>query len=402
MSNPGILEEAGEIIAQDEELIEDTVEMVEVPVTSTYEWLGDNWEGLLVGSAVALGFVGLMLIIRWLGRSYRRKTQDRTSWKGIISGVFAKTTLAFMVVTAFHQVGAHTDTPDNLEDILHTAFIIMLALQGAIWARELILGVIKSKAAQEEDDRDSTLGNALSIIRVLVNVVAFAIAFIIILDNLGVDVTTLIAGLGIGGIAIGLAAQGIFSDLFAALAIVFDRPFRKGDVIRYGTTTGTVEKIGLKTTRLRSVTGEQVVMNNTKLLDQEVNNIALAEARRITIPFGVIYQTPPEKLARMKAIVTQATDPFDDIEVVRVVCTGFGDSSINFEMVYDHTSQDWNEIVGIQSQVLIRIVELFDEEKIEFAYPTQTTFTAAPDGEMIMPYPADLKAALANPSSNNG
>ncbi|RZV50482.1 MAG: hypothetical protein EX258_05355, partial [Sphingomonadaceae bacterium] len=112
MSNPGILEEAGDIIAQDDELIEDTVEMVEAPVTSTYEWLGDNWEGLLIGAAVALGFVGLMLIIRWLGRSYRRKTQDRTSWKGIISGVFAKTTLVFMVVTALHQVGTHTDIPD--------------------------------------------------------------------------------------------------------------------------------------------------------------------------------------------------------------------------------------------------------------------------------------------------
>ena len=144
----------------------------------------------------------------------------------------------------------------------------------------------------------------MSIIRVLVSVAAFALALIVILDNLGVNVTTLIAGLGIGGIAIGLAAQGIFSDLFAALAIVFDRPFRRGDTINYGGrvdqggTTGTVERIGLKSTRIRSRTGEMVVMANTKLLENELTNIDEARVYRIWLPFGVVYQTDPETLER--------------------------------------------------------------------------------------------------------
>ena len=126
----------------------------------------------------------------------------------------------------------------------------------------------------------------MAIIRVLVSVALFAIAIIVILDNLGVNVTALVAGLGIGGIAIGLAAQGIFSDLFAALAILFDKPFRRGDTIRYDNSVGTVERIGLKTTRLRSLTGEQMVMANTKLLEREIHNLADGRSRRLTLTFG--------------------------------------------------------------------------------------------------------------------
>lgn len=396
------IDSAAEALVEEAQIVENAVENMEAPVTTTIDWIGANVEGLMIGGLVSLGLAGLMLILRTVGRRYRARTKDRTSWKGIIAGVFAKTTLLFMLVTAFHTVAVHTNVPDDIEKVLHTIFIIVLALQGAIWARELIMGVVKSRAEQEEDDPDSTLGNALSIIRVLVNVVAFAIAFIIILDNLGVDVTTLIAGLGIGGIAIGLAAQGIFSDLFAALAIVFDRPFRKGDNINYGTTFGTVEKIGLKTTRLRAPTGELVVMGNAQLLEQEVRNIALAERRRVEIPFGVIYQTPPEKLQRMKAIVESTIADREGIEPVRTICTGFGDSSIDYMFIYDHYTADYEELVGTKSLVLIEIAKVFAKEGIEFAYPTQTTFTSAPDGTMIMPYPADLKAALANPSSNNG
>ena len=130
-----------------------------------------------------------------------------------------------------------------------------------------------------EENGAGALGNAMAIIRVLVSVALFAIAGILILDNLGVNVTALVAGLGIGGIAIGLAAQGIFSDLFAALSILFDKPFKKGDTIRYDQSTGTVERIGLKTTRLRSLTGEQLIMANTKLLEREIHNLAAGASR---------------------------------------------------------------------------------------------------------------------------
>ena len=203
----------------------------------------------------------------------------------MIGRIFAKTSVAFMIFAAADVVANYADLPHRATHLIDIGFIIAFALQGAIWGRELILGLIGRRVAEENGA--GTLGNAMAIIRVLVSVALFAIAGILILDNLGVNVTALVAGLGIGGIAIGLAAQGIFSDLFAALAILFDKPFKKGDTIRYDNSTGTVERIGLKTTRLRSLTGEQLIMANTKLLEREIHNLAQAKARRITIYLAV-------------------------------------------------------------------------------------------------------------------
>src|SRR5205823_10124623 len=137
------------------------------------------------------------------------------------------------------------------------------------------------------DANASAVGNAMALIRLLVTFSVFAIAIILMLENLGVNVTALVAGLGIGGIAIGLAAQGICSDLCAAASILFGKPFKKGDTIRYDSSTGTVERIGLKTTRLRSITGEQLIMANTKLLEREIHNLAQTKARRVTIFLAV-------------------------------------------------------------------------------------------------------------------
>ena len=180
-----------------------------------------------------------------------------------------------MVMAAIDIVATYAVPPARMQRLVDIGFIIAFTLQGAIWARELIIALITRRAGTGETA--TALGSALAIIRVLVSVALFALAIVVILDNLGVNVTALVAGLGIGGIAIGLAAQGIFSDLFAALAILFDKPFRRGDIIRYDKTTGTVERIGLKTTRLRGLGGEQVVMANTKLLEREIHNVADAQ-----------------------------------------------------------------------------------------------------------------------------
>jgi small-conductance mechanosensitive channel len=247
---------------------------------------------------------------------------------------------------------------------------------------------------------ESALDNARAVIRVLVSVALFAIAGIVILDNLGVNVTALVAGLGIGGIAIGLAAQGIFSDLFAALAILFDKPFRRGDTIRFGQNIGTVEKIGLKTTRLRSITGEQLVMANTKLLEQEIHNFAEGQSRRTTLPFGVIYQTSREKLERIPEIARAAVESRPGCAFLRCPMTGFGASSIDFELLYESGTIDIDLVSADRTAIMLKIIGDFASQGIEFAYPTQTTFTAAPDGTMIMPYPTRAPtAARANRKS---
>jgi small-conductance mechanosensitive channel len=215
----------------------------------------------------------------------------------------------------------------------------------------------------------------------------FAIAIILILDNLGINVTALVAGLGIGGIAIGLAAQGIFADLFAALSILFDKPFKRGDMVRYGDSIGTIERIGLKTTRLRSLTGEQRVMANTKLLEQEIQNLTLAKARRISLLFGVTYQTAPDALERMEEFARAAVESRKGCKLVRCVMTAFGTSSLDHELVYDDQSRDNDLLASNRAAIMLALIRCFAAEKVEFAYPVQTQFTAAPDGRLVMPYP---------------
>jgi small-conductance mechanosensitive channel len=353
-------------------------------VSSVIDWFRANAAELPIGLAVAGVIVLVMLGLRWLGSWLSAGDPDCHRWRGVIGRVLQRTSVFFMVVAALDMVANYAAVPMKIERLLDILFTIGFAFQGAIWARELILGVVTRKAG--EDPSETAIGNALAVIRVLVSVTLFALAIIVILDNLGVNVTALVAGLGIGGIAIGLAAQGIFSDLFAALSILFDKPFRRGDVIQFDQTTGTIERIGLKTTRLRSVNGELVVMSNTKLLEREIRNFAGGRSRRSQLPFGLIYQTSPEQLEKVVSLAKAAVESRKGCTFVRCAILGFGPSSIDFELLFDSRTTDLNKLAADRTAVALAVLRSFAEHKLEFAYPTQTTFTAAPDGTMVMPY----------------
>jgi small-conductance mechanosensitive channel len=353
-------------------------------VEAIADWFRANWEELPIGLAVAAGIVLFMLGLRWVGAWLSARDPECRHWRGVIGRVLQKTSVFFMIVAALDMVASYAAVPAKIERLLDILFTIGFAFQGAIWARELIIGVISRKAG--EDPTETAIGNAMAVIRVLVSVTLFAIAIIVILDNLGVNVTALVAGLGIGGIAIGLAAQGIFSDLFAALSILFDKPFKRGDVIQFDQTTGTIERIGLKTTRLRSINGELVVMANTKLLEREIRNYAGGRMRRSQLPFGLVYRTSPDELEKVTSLAKAAVESRKGCSFVRCAILGFGPSSIDFELLFDVRSTDANKVAADRSAVALAILRSFAEHKLEFAYPTQTTFTAAPDGTMIMPY----------------
>ncbi len=354
-------------------------------IESIFSWFVLNKSGLLIGLAVAALIVLLMLAFRRFGTWLVAGDIECRRWRGVIGRVLEKTTIAFMIAAALDMVATYTAVPARIERLLDILFTIAFAFQGAIWARELILGVVARKAG--EDPAETAVGNALAVIRVLISVALFAIATLVILDNIGVNVTALIAGFGIGGIAIGLAAQGIFSDLFAALAILFDKPFRRGDPIRFGQTSGTVERIGLKTTRIRSLNGEMVVMANTKLLDLEISNFAGGSNRRAQLPFGLIYQTPPDQLEKVVSLAKAAVEARKGCSLVRCAILGFGASSIDFELIFESRGTDPNKNAADRTAVALNIMRTFAEHDLQFAYPTQTTFTAAPDGTMVMPYP---------------
>ena len=353
-------------------------------------WLQANQQNLPLGLTVAIGIVAAMLLLRWVGGSIAARDPQCLTWKGVFGRVLARTSVTFMVVTALEIVITYAGAPHRITRTTDIAFIIVAALQGAVWARELVLGLVSHRV---REDTESTLGNATAIIRVVASVALFALAIIVILDNLGVNVTALVAGLGIGGIAIGLAAQGIFSDLFAALSILFDKPFRRGDTVRYGTTTGTVERIGLKTTRLRSVTGEQVIMANTKLLENEIHNLAIGTLRRQTLTFSLVYQTPPAELAGLGEIAVPAVEGQRGCKLVRCAPINLGPSGIDCECTYDDKSKDPDTLARHKAAIIVALLEALAERGMALAYPTQTTYTAAPDGTLVMPWASPAQPA---------
>jgi len=211
-------------------------------------------------------------------------------------------------------------------------------------------------------------------IRALINIVIWAIALVFLLDNLGVKISAAVAGLGIGGIAVALAAQAVLGDLFSYFVIFFDKPFEIGDFIVVGDKMGVVEYVGIKTTRIRALSGEQLVFSNTDLTNSRVHNFKKMEKRRVVFKLGVIYQTPAEKLKTIPEIVKDIIAKQTGAEFDRGHFASYGDFSLNFEFVYYVTGADYNKYMDIQQAINLSIFEIFEREKIEFAYPSQTLF----------------------------
>jgi small-conductance mechanosensitive channel len=318
-------------------------------------WFEANRDGLTAGAGVGLVLVVLMLLLRSYGERRVRHDPEGLGWRTLIARVLAKTGVLFMILAAADVVTTYAGLPRRVTRLIDIAFVIAAAIQGAVWGRELVLGVIGRKVAEENGTW--TLGNAMAIIRVFVTVTLFTIAVILILDNLGVNVTALVAGLGIGGIAIGLAAQGIFSDLFAALSILLDKPFKKGDTIRYDQSTGTVERIGLKTTRLRSLTGEQLIMANTKLLEREIHNLAAAKGRRVTIYLAVGGKVSARSVDAVKEAASAAVMAQKGCKLVRCVLSGAGAGALAFDLVYDDATLNADKLADDRSDILRALIE---------------------------------------------
>ncbi|WP_353205502.1 mechanosensitive ion channel domain-containing protein [Sphingomonas sp.] len=353
---------------------------------STVQWVGTHWLQILIAVGVASLLVILFHFIRRLARTYCARRTGPSGWAGVILRAVEKTGNVFMVLAAAKivTVANFAATPVEVAATITFLWTLVAWFQVAIWAREIILGAIEHRTAGEHYAGEA-ISSAMGIIRLLISFAVFAIAVIVVLDNLGVNVTGLVAGLGVGGIAIGLAAQGIFADLFAALAIIFDRPFRRGDTIAYDTTTGTVESIGLKSTRIRAATGEERIIANKQLLEKEIQNITQRDYRRIIFKLGVVQWTPVETLKRFPALLKDVVEGCEQ-KFVRAGFVKFGESSYDFDLEFDSEHAGFTEFFDARHAVGVAIIARMNDEGIALAYPTQTAFTAAPDGGLILPY----------------
>jgi len=258
---------------------------------------------------------------------------------------------------------------DVISVILITFFIIKVITSALRFG---LHSYIKMKSEAEEDAE-----RRIKQIRGITAIVSFfiwVIGFVFLLDNLGFEITTVIAGLGIGGIAIALAAQAILGDLFSYFVIFFDRPFEIGDFIVTGEFRGNIEHIGIKTTRLRSLSGEQLIFANSDLTSSRIQNFKRMDRRRVLFKLGVVYQTPAEKLEEIVEVVKQIVVDHPDVTYDRGHFASFAAFSLDFEFVYFVLSSDYINYMDIQQDINLKIYREFEKRGIEFAYPTQTLY----------------------------
>jgi small-conductance mechanosensitive channel len=259
---------------------------------------------------------------------------------------------------------------DFLNKFIKAVLIIWFVYQ-IIAAIQVLIDYVVRKKFSEEDRQSRT---AIGVISTVLKIILWSLALLLILSNLGVNITSLIAGLGIGGIAVAMALKNILSDLFSSFAIYFDKPFMVGDFIVAGETSGTVEKIGIKTTRIRASQGEQIIVPNEKLISARVQNFKRLQERRASFQIGVVYDTPVEKLKKIPDMIKQLVEQVDSARFDRVHFTKFGDSALLFDIVYYVESDEYKRYLDINQSVNLKIKQAFEKERIVMAYPTQTIY----------------------------
>ena len=262
--------------------------------------------------------------------------------------------------------------PANYQEILDKGIRIFLIVQVGFWGVGLIDFYIKRGRISRLEEDHAADATTLSALGLISKIILWVILALILLDNLEVEINSLVASLGIGGIAVALAVQNILGDLFASLTITLDKPFVIGDFVEVDDFEGDVENIGLKSTRIRSLSGEELIFSNNDLLNSRIRNYKRLEKRRISFTLGVVYGTPLEKLKEIPKIVKEIISPLDKVEFERAHLKSLGDFSLDFGVVYHVLDPDYVSYLDIQQEINFELYQRFEQEGIEFAYPTQT------------------------------
>ncbi len=371
---------------------------------ATLAWFSTHWLQILIAIGAGIALFLALHFLKGLGKRLCARDTSHTGWGTVFGRALAKTNNFFIAAAAAQIVvgfAQFAQAPAGVVSVVHFLFTIAAVFQGAIWAREIILGAIEHRTSAT-DYHGEALINAMGLIRVLVSFTLFAIALVLVLGNLGVNVTGLVAGLGVGGIAIGLAAQSIFADLFAAIAIIFDRPFKKGDAITFDKSAGTVERIGMRSTRIRGTTGEARIIGNKKLLDNEIVNNTQREFRRIIFTLGIVQTTPIAVMEKLPHLLKDIVEDHKG-KFVRAGFVAFGAQSYDFELQFDSPSAAFQDMFDIRHSIGLAIVQRFNEDGVGLAYPTQVGLTAEEAG-LVQPKQArrikESNETIAKPPSS--
>lgn len=338
----------------------------------------DIWRWFLCLGIILFVWVMMRVVLRLImGRmkAYAERTEGQ--FDDLVVELLDKTKLLFVLIVSAFFGSLALDLSPDVDLWLRRILILALLVQAGYWANAFITFWI-NRSVRRRLSKDASAATSLAAMGFIAKIGIWTLVLLIALDNLGFSITGLITGLGIGGIAIALAVQNILGDLFASLSIIIDKPFVIGDFIIIGDLMGNVERIGLKTTRVRSLSGEQIIFSNSDLLASRVRNYKRMHERRIVFTIGVTYDTPPEAVERIPGMIREIVEAQEDVRFDRSHFKAFGSYSLDFETVYIMLVADYAKYMDTQQAINLALMRRFSDEGIDFAYPTQTLLVEGP------------------------
>jgi len=347
---------------------------IELYHNTALDWL----VAIAIGLAVWIGLSGLHLF----GLARIRRLAERVRIHGavlVLHTLEGTRSLVLFVVSAYAAT-LWVELPGRVGAFARAVTMIAVLVQIALWLIALTNAWLE-RFRQQNVAENAAAVTSMSALGFVLKLLVWVAVLLVALENLGVDITALVAGLGIGGIAVALAVQNILGDLFASLTIVIDKPFVEGDFLVLGEHLGSVERVGLKTTRIRSLSGEQLIFSNADLLSSRIRNYGRLAERRVLFGLGVVYRTPREKLERIPQILRECVEAQEPVRFDRAHFKQYGASSLDFEIVYYVLDPDYNLYMDIQQAINFAILDRFESEGIDFAFPTRTVHLAEAAGE---------------------
>ncbi len=330
-----------------------------------------------------LFFLAAFLIFRlarsfFLERLKKRAKKTPTKINETFIRILRSFSLPFYLFLAFYLALSTLEILPQIERVVFYVFIFWVTYQIVI-AVSILIDLVSQKVLEKEAYSDTE--SAISLLTKIAKGVIWVVAILTLLSNIGFNVTSFVAGLGVGGVAVALALQNIFNDLFSSFSIYFDKPFVVGDFIIIGEKMGVVKDIGIKSTRIQSLQGEEIIISNRELTTAQIQNFKKMEQRRIVFHFGVLYETPHDKLVQIPEMIKKIIENHDMARFDRAHFQEFADSSLLFEVVYYMTVPGFSEYMDTQQDINFAIREVFAKEGIEMAYPTRTLYVKGDSGK---------------------
>ncbi len=330
--------------------------------------------------AIAIGvflviFVALQLArVLLVKRLHALAKKSAFKFDDVLSGFFNSLKTPVFILVALFVAIRGVEIPESLQLILEVAWVVVIVAQVVRLLEEITVMLLERQFHSKHSNAPLP-----AVFRIAIRILLWSVGLLLILSNIGVDITSLVAGLGIGGLAVSLALQNILTDMFSSFSIAVDRPFEVGDFIIVGDHKGTVKHIGLKTTRITALEGEEVVISNTELTTARVQNYKKMQKRRIEFTFGCSYDAKPSQMKQIAKDVAALIDAHELAEIDRVNFKEFGNSELVFEAVYYLLTNAYNKYMETQEDINVQIMEYFEQNGLEMAFPTQTLYIKKED-----------------------